>query len=91
MIQNILLGMGFKGGKGFPDVKMVNGVQKHHMRDKFGNLMYDENGNPIYEICSESKCSHPINGGHKHQKRDKFGNLMYDEFGVPIYESCSET
>ena len=57
-MQDIILGMGFKGGKGFPYLKMSpNGVQMHHVRDKFGNLVYDENGNPIYENC-ETQCSH---------------------------------
>ena len=41
--------MGFKGGKGFPEVKISpDGVKLYHLRDKFGNLMYDENGMPIY-------------------------------------------
>ena len=45
MMQDLILGMGFKGGKGFPDVKITkDGVKMYQLRDKFGNLMFDENG-----------------------------------------------
>ena len=47
-MQDIILGMGFKGGKGFPEFKMVDGVKMTHQRDQKCNLMYDEDGQPIY-------------------------------------------
>lgn len=70
MMQSIILGMGFKGGKGFPDVKVLpDGTKLYQLRDENGNLMFDQFGNPIY--------------GEKGQIGNGTNN-MFDQFGNPI-------
>lgn len=49
MMQAIMLGLGFGGGKGFPEIKYAkNGNRMIQKRDKNGNLVYDEYGEPVY-------------------------------------------